>query len=215
MTSATIVSAMKIQREYCPTCRPKAAPGLYTSVKRSHSPYTSCGIRSGTRCVRASALVQKSTVATSTRTGQNTPELLLCIFLTLLAVDAVARVRQRIEAIERDLVAALVTPAEGFRRPVESPQRLVDVPQEPAFLTREQERLLALHSVGSLISHVERVAAQVAVGGLRRGAERFVGAAEFFEHTLALVEKTLLEMLKHLLVHALGLLRAVGRRHCY
>jgi hypothetical protein len=37
-------------------------------------------------------------------TGQNSPALLLLrIFLALLAIDAVSRVRQRIEPLERDL----------------------------------------------------------------------------------------------------------------
>src|SRR3954463_16207579 len=91
----------------------------------------------------ANAFVQKSTVVTSTSTGQKSPELLLCIFLTLLAVDAIARMGQRVESLVRDFVSALMALAERFRRAIQTPQRFVDVPEEAAFLTREQERLLS------------------------------------------------------------------------
>src|SRR5215213_11856579 len=117
--------------------------------------------------------------------------LLLSIFLALLARDAVARVRQRVEPLEGDLLAAAVAAAEGLRRAVEAAQRLVDVPEEAPFLAREQERLLALHRVGSLIRHVERIAAQIAVGLLRRRSERLAiapqllhGAAPLFHEPL-------------------------------
>src|SRR6185503_11716547 len=103
----------------------------------------------------------------SATTGQNTTALgplFLGIFLALLALDAIAGVRQRVESLERDLVAAVVTLSERLWRPVESAERLIDEPQEPAFLAGEQERLLALHGVRALVRHVERVRAQVAVG---------------------------------------------------
>src|SRR6185369_4264526 len=94
----------------------------------------------------AAAFVTTSTMATTRRTGQNSEALLrLCIFLALLALDAVARVRQRIQPLERDVVPAIVALAERLRRPVQSAQRLVDVPEEAPFLAREEERLLALH----------------------------------------------------------------------
>src|SRR5215468_2006691 len=90
------------------------------------------------------------------------------------------------------------------------------MPEEPAFLAGEQERLLTLHGVGPLIGHVERVAAQVAVGGLRRRAKSFVSTTKLFEHALPLVEKTLLEVQERLLVHSFRLLGAgVGRWHRY
>src|SRR5688572_32894801 len=89
--------------------------------------------------------------------------LLLSIFLTLLAGDAQARVRQRVEPVVIDVLTAAVALAERLRRAVQPAQRLVDVPEEPPFLAREQERLLALHGVGPLIGHVEGVRAQVAV----------------------------------------------------
>jgi hypothetical protein len=60
----------------------------------------------------ASAFVAKSTAATIASTGQNSPALLLCIFLTLFAIDAVAGMRQRVEPVEGDLVSALMALAE-------------------------------------------------------------------------------------------------------
>src|SRR3954469_9785953 len=156
MNSATTVNIMKIQREYVPTCSPNAAPGLWTSVKRSHSPATGCGSPSNPSRDAAIAFVEKSIAVTITNTGQNSPALLLRIFLTLFAVDAIAGVRQRIESLEGDLVPALMALAEVFRIAVQTAQRLVDVPEEPPFLAREEERLLALHRVRALVRHVER-----------------------------------------------------------
>src|SRR5215218_10272723 len=142
----------------------------------------------------ANAFVQKSTVVTSTSTGQKSPELLLCIFLTLLAVDAIAGVGERVESLVRDLIAALVATTKGFGCAIQPAQGFIDVPEETTFLAREEERLLALHRVGALIRHMERVTAQVAVGFLGSSAERLVGAAKLLHHALALVEQTLLEM---------------------
>ena len=90
-----------------------------------------------------------------TKIGQNSRPLLLCIFLALLAIDAVAGMRECIESLERDLIAALMTLSELIRRAIQTAQRLVDVPKEAAFLAREQECLLSLHGVRALISHVE------------------------------------------------------------
>src|SRR5690242_3475863 len=123
--------------------------------------------------------------------------------------------REGVQTIECDLVPALMTFTEAFRCAIESPQRLVDVPEETSFLTREKERLFALHRVGSLIGHVERIAAQIPVRRLRCRAEGFVSPAELLEYALALLLQTLLEVLQHLLVHALRLLHAVDGRHCY
>src|SRR5918992_2416157 len=133
------------------------------------SPITSCGTRCGTSSRTASAFVTTSRKVTMATTGQNSPALPLCIFLPLLALDAIAGVRQCVEPFERDVVPAIVTLPERLRRPIEPPQRLVDVPQEAAFLAGEEKCLLALHRVGALIGHVERVAAQVSIGRLRRG----------------------------------------------
>src|SRR5215813_6197880 len=109
MKRATTVNTMNIHREYTPTCSPNAAPGLCTSVNRIQSPKTARGNPSNCRRLAAIAFVQKSIAVTSTSTGQNTPALLLRIFLALFAVDAVASMRERIEPLERNLVTALMT----------------------------------------------------------------------------------------------------------
>ena len=57
-------------------------------------------------------------------------ELLLCIFFALFAREAEARMGQRIEAIEVDLLAAAVALAERLRRAIEPAQRFVDVPEK-------------------------------------------------------------------------------------
>src|SRR5512138_1564200 len=142
-------------------------------------------------------------------TGQNTTALgalLLGIFLALLALDAIPRVRKRVESLEGDFVAAVMTLSERLGRPVEPAERLVDVPEEAPLLAREQERLLAFHGVGALIRHVERVGAQVAVGGLRRRAERLVIVTQLLQHPATLLEQPLFEVLEVLLVHRLRLL---------
>ena len=66
------------------------------------------------------------------------------------------------------------------------------MPEEPAFLAREQERLFALHRVRALIGHVERVRAQVTVRRLRRGPERLVIVTKLLQHSAALFEQALL-----------------------
>src|SRR5215218_6744265 len=152
----------------------------------------------------AIAFVTTSRTSVTSSTGQNSAALLrLRIFLALLALDAVARVRERVQPLERNVVAAVVALAERLRRPIETAQRLVDVPEEAAFLAREEERLLALHRVGTLVGHVEGVAAQVSIRLLRRGAERLVVVAELLEHALALLQQPLLEVLQVLLRHRL------------
>src|SRR5512146_1301968 len=125
-------------------------------------------------------------------TGQNTTALgplLLGIFLALLALDAIPRVRKRIQSLEGDLVAAVMTLPERFGRPVQPPKGFVDVPEEPPFLARAQEGLLTLHGIGALIGHVERVGAQVAVGGLRRRAEGLIVMTQLLQHPAALLEQ--------------------------
>src|SRR3712207_4461955 len=102
---------------------------------------TSCGMRCGTRYRSARAFVKASAAMTVARTGQNSAALLLRIFLTLLAVEAVARVRERVQPLEGDVVAARVTLPERLGRAVQAAQRLVDVPEEPPFLARHEERL--------------------------------------------------------------------------
>src|SRR2546430_7195012 len=75
---------------------------------------------------------------------------------------------QRVESLESDLFAALLALAEFLRRLEQAPQGLVHVPEVAPFLRGEQEGLLALHGVGALIRHVERVAREVAVGRDRK-----------------------------------------------
>src|SRR5687767_2483801 len=98
-----------------------------------------------------------STSTTPTITDQNSGALRLpfSIFFLLLALDAEARVRQRVQAVVADVVAAAVTLAERLGRAVQPAKRFVDVPEEATFLAREEERLLPLHGVGALIRHVE------------------------------------------------------------
>src|SRR5687768_12345994 len=79
--------------------------------------------------------------------------LLLSIFFALLARNTEPSVRQRIQPLEGDVLAAVVALAEGLRRAVQAPQRLVDVPEKSPFLAREEKRLLPLHGIGSLVSH--------------------------------------------------------------
>src|ERR1035437_5923872 len=209
--SAPRVSAVKIQRDQGPKCRPNAAPELKTSVNRSVSPSTSRGTRDGTRRSTATIFV----TASASTTDATTPKkrrgfgLLLSIFLALLALDAVAGVRQRVEAFEPDLASALVAAAVRLRRAVQASQRFVDVPEKAALLAREEERLLALARVGALVGHVERVRGQVAVGALRRGAEGLVVMAKLLEHALAFLEQPLLKVRDLLLDHRLELLFAV------
>src|SRR5690349_23780515 len=181
---------MKMYREYPPRYNPNAAPWFRTSVSRSPSPATCWGTY-GTSALSAIIFVTMSATTMTATTGQNTTALgplFLAIFLALLALDAIPRVRQRIESLEGDLVSAIVTLTERFRRAVEAAKCLIDVPEEATFLAREQERLLAFHGVRTLVSHVERIRAQVAVGRLRRGAERLVVVPQLLQHAASLFE---------------------------
>ena len=103
--------------------------------------------------------------------------------------------RQRVEPVEGDLVAALVAAAERLRRPIESSQRFVDMPEEAPFLAGEEEGLFALHRVRPLVGHVERIRVlAVALEGL-------VVVPEFLEHPMAFLEQPLLEVRELLLGH--------------
>src|SRR5207247_9081591 len=88
------------------------------------------------------------------------------IFLLRLALDAQAGMRQGIEPIESDVLAALLALAELLGRLVEAPQRLVHVPEIATLLRREQERLRPLHRVRALVRPVQRDAPALAVGRL-------------------------------------------------
>src|SRR3954468_12391056 len=162
---------------------------------RIQSPATPRGNPCGRNDVSAHHLVATSAAVTVATTAQKAAALFLRIFLALLAVDAESRVRKRVETIVRDLVAALVALPERFRRAIEATQRFVDVPQEAAFLARHEEHLFALHGVGALVGHVERIRALVPVLVLHA----LVGPAELLQHTLALVQQPLLEILQLLL----------------
>src|SRR5881296_2824765 len=87
------------------------------------------------------------------------------------------------------------------------------VPEVAALLRREQERLLPLHGVGPLVRHVERVAREIAVGGLEARVEGLAVIPELLHHPGALFEQALLEMRQLLLVEALARLRFGFGRH--
>src|SRR5437762_9443375 len=78
----------------------------------------------------------------------------LPIFLLRLALDAQARVRERVQPVEADVLAALLALAEFLGGLVQAAQRLVHVPEVAPFLRGAQERLLALHRIGALVGHV-------------------------------------------------------------
>jgi hypothetical protein len=64
--------------------------------------------------------VKKSNAPTATKIGQNNAALLLRIFLTLLAINAVPRMRQRIQALKSNFVSTLMTLAEILRRTIQA-----------------------------------------------------------------------------------------------
>src|SRR5687768_14170055 len=139
--------------------------------------------------------------------------LLLSIFLTLLAGDAQARMGKRVESIVVDVLTTAVALPERVGRAVQPPQGLVDVPEEPSLLAREEKRLLPLHGVRALVGHVEGIRAEVPVRRLRRCAEGLAVVAKLLQDALALLEQPLLEVGERLLVHRLGLLRTGWRCH--
>src|SRR2546429_7874560 len=120
-------------------------------------PMISCGMCCGDSVAAAISLVNRSTATTAIRVPQKRGGLALplSIFFALLALDAVPCVRQGVETLETDLSPAIVALAELLRVPVKPSERFVDMPQEPSFLTCEQERLFALHRIGALVGHVE------------------------------------------------------------
>src|SRR5437868_14982615 len=102
-----------------------------------------------------------SAMTTTTMTVQKSGVLALplCIFLALFAVNTETCVRQCIESLVSDVVSTVVAFAERFGRAIETAKGFVEMPEEPAFLTREKESLFSLHSVCALIVHVEAVCA--------------------------------------------------------
>src|SRR5919109_1364862 len=131
------------------------------------SPNT-CSGRRRARNDSAISLVTRSAITTAAAVPQNSlRSAALSIFLFRLALDAQAGVGQRIQPVEADRLTALFTLPEALRPAVQPAQRLVHMPEIASLLRCEEERLLALHRVGPLIGHVERVARQVAVGRLK------------------------------------------------
>src|SRR5687768_3277683 len=150
------------------------------------------------------------------RTGQRMRARLdsgLSIFFPLLALDAEACVRERVEAVERDFLSAIVAPAEVFRLLVQSAERLVDVPEEPAFLAREEKSLFTLHGVRSLVRHVERIRTQVTVSGLGRGTEDIFVMPQLLQRATTLVQQPLFKVLEVLFGHRFRLFNAVRIGH--
>src|SRR5512143_3648085 len=156
---------------------PNAAPGLYTSWSWKKSPRT-CTLRDRGSSASARNLVTRSRAITAATTPANRRRsAVLAILLFFLAVDAQPRVRQRVQPLDRDVLAAILALAVLLGRGVEATERLVEVPEEAPLLRRHEERLLALHGVGALVGHVEGVRRQVAVGRLQGRVEaRAVGA---------------------------------------
>src|SRR5690348_13648666 len=117
----------------------------------------------------ATSLVTRSSAIVTTAAAQNTrrsaPEAwasaALTIFLFLLARDAEPRVGQRVQPLEVDLLTTLMAMAELVRAAVQPAEGFVHVPEVAALLRREEELLLALHGVGALVGHVERVGRQI------------------------------------------------------
>src|SRR3982751_555480 len=117
---------------------------------------TSCGMCCGERLAAAISLVTRSTATTMTNVPQKRRGLglALSIFFALLALDAISGVRKRVEPLEADLSPTVMALAELLRIPVKAPEGLVDVPEETAFLAREQKSFFAFHRVGAFIGHV-------------------------------------------------------------
>src|SRR6266478_1068657 len=137
----------------------------------------------------ARSLVTRSATTTAPAVVQNSRRsAAFPIFFLRFALDAQSGVRQRVQSLEADLVAALLALAEFLRPLKQPPQRLVHVPEVAPLLRGEQERLLALHGVGALIGHMKRVAREVPIGRLQARVEGLVVIAELLHHPGALLE---------------------------
>src|SRR5256885_665766 len=155
----------------------------------------------------ARSLVTRSAATTAPAVVQNRRRsAAFPIFFLRFALDAQPGVRERVEPLESDLFAALLALAEFLRRLEQAPQRLVHVPEVAPFLRGEQERLLALHGIGALVGHVERVAREVAVGRLQARVEGLIVVAKLLHYPGALLVEALLEVGELLLAQA-----ALGR----
>src|SRR5207247_249670 len=156
------------------------ADPMPTSTKST----TPCALRTrSTKLPKAPAHTRACVTTSATRTAaaaaqnrrRSAP---FAIFLFRLAADAQPGVREGVQPVEADVLAALLALTVLLRRGVQAAQRLVHVPEVAALLRREQERLLLLHGVGALVGHVERVAREVAVGGLEAGVGGLAVLAE-------------------------------------
>src|SRR6187397_2698586 len=127
------------------------------------------GVRSSVASAMSLVIRSSTTVPTAAamKTRRSGPAIrgsaAFTIFLFLLAGDAEPGMRQGVQAFEVDLLAALLAVTELFRIAIEPPQRLVHMPEIPALLGGEEELLLPLHRVGTLIRHMERIGREVAV----------------------------------------------------
>src|SRR5260370_9668444 len=139
--------------------------------------------RVGVSADSASSLVAMSATTTAAAVAQNSRRSApLAIFLLGLALDAQSGVGQGVQALEQDVLAALFTLAELVRRLIQASQRLVHVPQVATLLRGEQERLLALHGVGALVRHVERIAREIPVGRLQARVQRLAALPHPLHH---------------------------------
>src|SRR6267143_824583 len=168
-------------------------------------PSISCGMCCGERLAAAINFVTRSSTTMSTKLPQKRGGLglALSIFFALLALDAISGVRQCVEALEADLATAVVTFAELLGIAIKPSERFVNVPEETAFLAREEKRLFSLHRVGALVRHMERVRAQIAVRPLWSRSESLVVVTQLLEHTLTLFEQALLKVQEALFRHCL------------
>src|SRR5207237_1203769 len=141
------------------------------------------------RALRTRSITLPTAAAVPQNTRRSTT---LAIFLLGLALDAEPRMGQRVEPLEQDVLPALLALTELLRRLIQPPQGLVDVPEIAALLRGEQERFLALHGVGALVRHVERVAREVAVRRLQARVEGLAVIAELLHHPGALLGQSLL-----------------------
>src|SRR5205085_8931856 len=82
-------------------------------------------------------------------------------------------------------------------------------------LGREEELLLPLHRVGSLIRHMERIGGEVAIGGLQRGIEGLVVVAQLLHDTGTFLHQALLQMGQLFLVHYSSMVEADSVRPCW
>jgi hypothetical protein len=99
-----------------------------------------------------------------------------------------------VEALEIDLLAALVAVPELLGGAVQAAKRLVHVPEITTLLRGEEELLLPFHGVGALVRHVERVGGEVAIGGLQSGIEGLVVVAQFLHHASPFLDEALFEV---------------------